>query len=111
MIAPDLRARQYKRYQPMIGNDAEIFIPRDGAPGTREQRIRRAVRWLWSRGIYPGPAALSLRLHGHTRGSRTLNGVETKLRNEMLESMNIGRQRAPCREAREPSVLGSWSER
>lgn len=76
--------------------DALVLVPRDRRrTGTRLQRIERAVRWLWSRGIYPGPAALTLRLHGRAR--RDLNGIETKVRNRLLVELGIGRQRRAAR--------------
>jgi hypothetical protein len=75
------------------GRDLDCAIPRDVAGGSLEKRTARAVRWLWSRGIYPGPAAVSLRLHGKTRANRCLNGVETRVRNRMLVELGIGRQR------------------
>ena len=81
-----------KRHKLSHLGDVEIHIPQDTAGGARTVRIKRAVRWLWSRGVYPGPAAMGLRLHGRVR--RDLNGVETKVRNEMLLIMNISRQRA-----------------
>lgn len=68
-----------------------LQIPRDVAGGEREQRVARAVRWLWSRGIYPGPSAVTLRLHGRAR--RDLNGVEARVRNRLLGELGIGRQR------------------
>lgn len=75
------------------GADADVAIPVDVGGGSLSKRTERAVRWLWSRGIYPGPAAVSLRLHGHVRPSRTLNGVETKVRNRILGELGVGRQR------------------
>lgn len=71
--------------------DAVLLIPQDFAGGTYRARIIRAVRWLWSRGIYPSPAAMSLRLHGHA--TRTINGKETAIRNKMMEELGITRQR------------------
>ena len=79
------------RYQPGTHSDVRVEIPRDVAGGTRQQRIQRAVRWLWSRGIYPGPAAMGLRLYGHR--VRDLGGLETKVRNETLLLLGISRQR------------------
>jgi hypothetical protein len=73
------------------GDDLVVFIPQDKRGGSRVKRIERAVRWLWSRGIYPGPAAVSLRLHGHA--TRTINGVETMARNRLLIELGISRQR------------------
>lgn len=74
-------------------NDAVILIPVDhGRSCKRVDRVFRACRWLWSRGIYPSPAALSLRLRG--RATRTLNGFETKLRNAFLERHGIPHPRA-----------------
>jgi hypothetical protein len=74
-----------------ICKDVRIFIPRDTAGGTLEERVERAVRWLWSRGLYPGPSAVTMRLHGKAR--RDLNDRETKVRNRLLEQLKIGRQR------------------
>lgn len=73
------------------GSDVVILIPLDKAGGVYYKRIERAVRWLWSRGIYPGPAAVSLRLHGHA--TRTINGKETAIRNRILFELGIPRQR------------------
>jgi hypothetical protein len=82
------------RYSANHGQD-ELLVLIPHAPHRRGEkrvrRIERAVRWLWSRGIYPGPAALSLRLHG--RATRSINGVETSVRNRMLEELGIRRQR------------------
>lgn len=72
-------------------SDVRVYIPRDVAGGKREVRVERAVRWLWSHGLYPGPAAVSLRLHGHA--NRTINGVETKVRNRLMKELGIPRQR------------------
>lgn len=73
--------------------DAVIFIPVDrGRRCKRADRVLRACRWLWSRGIYPSPAALSLRLRG--RSTRTLNGFETRLRNTFLEAKGIPHPRS-----------------
>lgn len=71
--------------------DALILIPKDTAGGTYKARVERAVRWLWSRGIYPGPAAVSLRLHGHA--TRSINGRETSIRNRLMVELRIRRQR------------------
>jgi len=73
-------------------SDVIIYIPRDMAGGRREARIERAVRWLWSRGIYPGPSAVSLRLHGHA--NRTIDGFETIVRNRLMKELKIPRQRS-----------------
>lgn len=82
-----------KRCRPSNEPDALILIPKDRAGGSYPQRVRRAVRWLWSRGIYPGPDAVSLRMHGHTRSSHSLNGRETTIRNNMMVELGITRQR------------------
>lgn len=81
-----------QRLQTTNDDDITVFIPKDNVPGKREERIRRAVKFLWSRGIYPGPAAMCLRLHGKIR--RDLNSVEAKIRNEMLTLIKIPRQRS-----------------
>lgn len=89
------------RYVPKAWpGDIDVYIPIDTAGGTIQQRVERAVRFLWSRGIYPGPAAVCLRLRGNTRPSRTLNGAETKVRNRLLLELGIGRQRRDERFAR-----------
>jgi len=80
-------------------NDAIIMIPLANKWGTYEQRVERAVRWLWSRGIYPGPAAVSMRLRGYAQ--RSINGKETKVRNRLMRELGIQRQRKDTRFARE----------
>lgn len=73
--------------------DALILIPRAARRSeSRRERILRACRWCWSRGIFPSPAALSLRLRG--RSTRTLNGFETRVRNEWLDEKKIPHPRA-----------------
>jgi len=72
-------------------SEVRVLIPKDHARGGYRARVERAVRWLWSRGIYPGPSAVSLRLHGYA--TRTLNGRETWVRNEMMVKLGIRRQR------------------
>lgn len=75
------------------------YIPQEGwsgwgftpVRGTLAQRTERATRWLWNRGIYPGVAALTLRLHGHTR--QCLNGVECKARRTVMQELGIPLQR------------------
>lgn len=74
-----------------VGKEPVIFIPAAPPGGSRRLRVEAAVRWLWSRGIYPGPAAMSLRLHG--RATRTINGFETSVRNRMMKVLGISRQR------------------
>lgn len=73
------------------GREPVILIPRDTSGGTASARVARAVRWLWSRGIYPGPAAMGLRLHGRAR--RDLNGREVPIRNRVMQELGIARQR------------------
>ena len=80
-----------KRVRGSFGPEPVICIPRDMAGGYRVQRARRAVLWLWSRGIYPGPAAIGMRLYGHI--SRSLSGVETAVRNQVMRELKIPRQR------------------
>jgi len=81
------------RYRSNDGPDVEVAIPVDRAGGTLVARTSRAVRWLWSRGIYPGPAAVNLRLRGRTNSSRTLSGRETRTRNALLVELGIPRLR------------------
>lgn len=71
--------------------DVRIWIAKDTKGGSYEARVRRAVRFLWSRGIYPGPAAMGVRLHGHSLSS--LNGRETRWRNLEMRRLRIPRQR------------------
>lgn len=68
-----------------------ILIPCDRKRGTIERRVERAVRWLWSRGIYPSPTAVSLRLHGHP--ARNINGKESSARIVVMDELNIEPQR------------------
>lgn len=81
-----------RRYAPRAEGDVLILVPRAANRGTREQRVWAACRWLWSRGIYPSPAAVSLRLHG--RATRSINGFETRIRNRFLAEEGIPRQRS-----------------
>lgn len=82
------------RHQASPGaSDARILIPTATRRSeTRRERVLRACRWCWSRGIFPSPAALSLRLRG--RSTRTLNGFETRVRNEFLDTAKIPHPRA-----------------
>lgn len=74
--------------------DAVIYIPRDrNRTGDVFARATRACRWLWSRGIYPGPAAVSTRMHG--RGRRDLNDRETRARTATMARLRIPLQRRP----------------
>ena len=66
----------------------EVFVPLDpNRTGTVARRAERATRYLWSRGIYPTPSAVNLRMRGRTRDC--LNGIETKARNAVLEELKI----------------------
>lgn len=94
------------------GREPHIYIPQDHNRGSLRKRTIRATRWLWSRGIYPGPSAVTMRLHGRSR--RDLNGVETKARNETMIALGITRQRPGWFKSsgqKDPVVLGSWSKR
>lgn len=66
-------------------------------------RVERAVRWLWSRGIYPSPAAVGLRLYG--RASRSLSGEVTAVRNRVMEELGIPPQRIDKRFPKLPHVI------
>ena len=69
-----------------------IIIPLDtNRSGDVAARVRRATRWLWSRGVYPSPSAVCMRMRGWTRDC--LNGIETKARNEVMAELKITRQR------------------
>lgn len=69
-----------------------IIIPMDpNRKGSVAARARRATRWLWSRGIYPSPSAVNMRMRGRTRDC--LNGVETSARNRVMAELGIPRQR------------------
>lgn len=69
-----------------------IMIPLDpNQKGTVEERTKRATRWLWSHGIYPSPSAVNMRMRGKTRDC--LNGIETKVRNEVAKELGIPYQR------------------
>lgn len=69
-----------------------ILIPLDkNRSGGCAGRAARATRWLWSRGIYPSPSAVNMRMRGWTRDC--LNGVETKARNAVMAELGISRQR------------------
>lgn len=74
------------RREPLIG------IPLDpNRGGDLARRAERAARWLWSRGIYPSPSAVSMRMRGRTRDC--LNDVETKARNAVLAELGVPYQR------------------
>lgn len=78
---------------PLVGSkQPQILIPLDLAGGSVEERTKRATRWLWSKGIYPSPSAVNMRMRGFTRDC--LNGVETKVRNEVAKELGIPYQRA-----------------
>lgn len=69
-----------------------VMIPLDrNRGGGVAARAQRATRWLWSRGIYPSPSAVCMRMRGWVRDN--LNGVETKSRNEVMAELKITRQR------------------
>lgn len=69
-----------------------IFIPLDrNRSGSCADRAARATHWLWSRGIYPSPSAVNMRMRGATRDC--LNGVETTARNAVMAELGIQRQR------------------
>lgn len=81
------------RHRRSTFSDVEIWIPVAARRReSRRERVLRACRWCWSRGIFPSPAALSLRLRG--RATRCLNGFETKVRNEWLDEKKIPHPRA-----------------
>jgi hypothetical protein len=71
-------------------------------------RAYYATRWLWSRGIYPGVAAVSLRMHGHVRD---LNDRETDGRRKAMQQLGIPFQRtglsAHCHAHATPPPLAS----
>jgi hypothetical protein len=70
-----------------------IGIPR-ARPDRRasyEQRVKRAVRWLWSKGLYPGVWAVGMRVHGTAR--RDLNDRECRWRREVMLELGIPLQR------------------
>lgn len=69
-----------------------ILIPLDpNRSGGVAARAKRATRWLWSRGVYPSPSAVNMRMRGWTRDC--LNGIETKARNAVMAELKITRQR------------------
>jgi len=77
---------------PCTGPQPRICIPLDpNRTGTVAQRAGRATRWLWSRGIYPSPSAVNMRMRGQPRDC--LNGIETTARNEVVDQLGITRQR------------------
>ncbi len=66
----------------------QVYIPLDpNRGGTVGHRVARATRWLWSRCIYPTPSAVNLRMRGKTRDC--LNGIETTVRNEILDAIGV----------------------
>lgn len=74
------------------GADVRIEIPIDpNRKGDLAERTRRATLWLISRGVYPTPSAVNMRMRGRTRDC--LNGVETKARNAVLLERGLGRMR------------------
>lgn len=60
---------------------------------TAKLRFKRAVRRLWSRGIYPGPTALNRELHGHS--SNNLGGCQPRWRRDVMRELGIPLQRKP----------------
>lgn len=69
-----------------------IWIPIDPSnKGGVAARVERATRWLWSRGVFPSPSAVNVRMRGRTRDC--LNGIETKARNGVMKDLGIPRQR------------------
>lgn len=87
-----MRARQ--RFFICDDPDVSVRIPQDpNQRGKVWQRVERAVRYLWSRGIYPSPTAVQMRLRGSLRRTASLNGIETTTRNRMLKELGIGRQK------------------
>jgi len=78
------------------GGQLEIYIPLDrNRAGGVARRAARATRWLWSKGVYPSPSAVNMRMRGETRDC--LNGIETKARNAVMLELGIQRQRRGCR--------------
>lgn len=74
------------------GVEVRIEIPLDpNRNGSVAQRTRRATLYLLSRGVYPTPSAVNMRMRGETRDC--LNGIETKVRNAVLLERGIGRTR------------------
>lgn len=76
------------------GRDALILIPVDSnRTGGVARRCRRATIWLLSRGIYPSPSAVNMRMRGEVRDC--LNGVETRERNAVLAERGVPKMRRP----------------
>lgn len=89
-------ARSTSVYKLPSGPQPLIGIPLDpNRRGSCADRAARATRWLWSRGIYPSPSAVNMRMRGWTRDC--LNGVETKARNAVMAELGISRQRHDVR--------------
>lgn len=75
-----------------FGTAPRILVPMDrNRRGGVAKRAERATRWLWSRGIYPCPSAVNMRMRGRVRDC--LNGIETAARNRVMAELGIGRQR------------------
>lgn len=82
--------------RPALDGHPAVLIPLDrNRFGGVASRVKRATRWLWSRGIYPSPSAVNVRMRGWTRDC--LNGIETKARNSVMAELKITRQRTDKR--------------
>ena len=86
------KSTSVKRSPNPFSRQPMILVPLDpNRSGTVAQRTYRATRWLWSRGVYPSPSAVNCRMRGETRDC--LNGIETKVRNMVMNEIGISRQR------------------
>lgn len=89
-----MRSTSIVRRDAALGRGPEIAIPVDpNRSGGVAARAERATRWCWSRGIYPSPSAVNMRMRGWTRDC--LNGIETTARNKVMQELQITRQRRP----------------
>jgi len=58
---------------------------------TAEEKFKKVLRTLHSKGIYPAPTMLNMMIHGHN--SDNINGRESKWRKEMFKELGIQFQR------------------
>lgn len=52
-----------------------------------EQKFKQIVNQLIDRGVYPGPTAINVEVHGYK--SNQLNGRETRWRREVMKERGV----------------------